>query len=104
MLTFAFRSGFKRISQGPTRCQALNQALPTFSFFQSEAECISSFNKGRPKSQWDEMHGWGCELVGDGVEARTRSTAFFSHHSYNFLIILLFSFTPAWPPLVSIGL
>lgn len=73
-------------------------------FFQSEAECISSFNKGSPESQWDERHGWGCELVGEGVEARTRSTAFFSHHSCIFLIIFSFRFTPAWLPLVSVGL
>ena len=87
----------------------LEPSTSSLLFFQPEAECrllneCSSFNKGRPESQWDEMHGWGCELVGDGVEARTRSTAFFSHYSCNFLIIFLFHFTPAWLPLVSVGL
>lgn len=45
------------------------------------------------EAQWGEMSHWGCEVVGDGAEAGTRSAAFFPCHSCNFLEILWFRFT-----------
>lgn len=74
-------------------CQVPGQVLPTFSLFNVRMDSSAHLIREDPEAQWGEMSRWGCEVVGDGAEAGTRSAAFFPCHSCNFLEILWFRFT-----------